>query len=173
MQILQNYYYKIIKQDLLTKYTFTNYLEIPQFEKVVLRFNVNQVSLKSLLPSLAGLLLISSQKPSIKYANKANIVLRVKGGSVISCKVDLRSKDMFFFMEKLIFFVLPKMKGFSYVIQQQVLSFKIENIFLFKELEKEYEHFQDLPSLNVNVFFKAKNYSEIIGLLSAIKFPIK
>lgn len=173
MQTLYYYYNKIIKQDLLTKYTYSNYLEIPRFEKIVLRFNVNQVSLKSILPSLAGLFLISSQKPSLKYSNKVNVILRVKGGSIISCKVDLRSKDMFFFMEKLIFLVLPKMKGFSYAIQQQVLSFKIENVFLFKELEKEYEHFQDLPYLNVNIFFRAKNRSEIIGLLSAIKFPIK
>ena len=42
---------------------------------------------------------------------------------------------------------------------------------LFKEIEKDYEFFQSLPKLNVNLVFKARFKEEIFCLLSAFKFP--
>ena len=47
----------------------------------------------------------------------------------------------------------------------------IDNIFLFKEIEKDYEFFQSLPKLNVDLVFKARFKEEIFCLLSAFKFP--
>ena len=42
---------------------------------------------------------------------------------------------------------------------------------LDKEIEKEYDYFQDLSKLNINLVFKANNKSEIIAFLGALKFP--
>lgn len=173
MSILNYYYKHIVRQDLLTKFSYANCLEIPQLKKIVLRFNVSQSSLKNLLPSITGLLLISSQKPSLVISKKINITLKIKSGSAVSCKVDLRAAEKYFFLEKIIFLVLPRLKGFHYRIQQKNVNFKIDNIFLFKELEKEYEYFQDLPKLNINLFFKARTLSEIAAFLTAIKFPVR
>lgn len=173
MQILQSYYNTVVKQDLLTKFYYVNCLEIPSLEKIVLRFNVTQTSLRNLLPALAALFLISSQKPYLLTTKRINLTLRMKSGVAVSCKVDLRNKEKFFFLERLLFFVIPRSKDFYYTVQQKSVNFALENAFLFKEIEKDYEYFQDLPRLNVHLFFRAKDHTDIVGFLSALKFPLK
>lgn len=171
MYVLQYYYTNVLKQDLLTKFNYENPLQIPTLKKVVLNFGVSQSTLRHLFPSLTALLLISSQKPSMQPSKKPNIRLKVKGGVAIGCKVDLRGKEKFLFFEKLVLCILPRLKNFQYTITDRDLFFKIDNLFLFKELEKEYDYFQDLPALNVNLNFRAQNSLEIYNLLSALKFP--
>jgi large subunit ribosomal protein L5 len=171
MQTLNYYYKHIIRQDLLTKFCYTNCLEIPKLERMVLRFYLSQPSLKNLLPCLTALLLISSQKPLVKVTKKIKVTLRLKGGSAISCKVDLRSREKYFFLEKFIFLILPRLKNFRFGIQQNSVNFKIDNLFLFKELEKEYDYFQYLPPLSGTFFFKCQKTEEIKSFLSILKFP--
>nr|AML60756.1 ribosomal protein L5 [Monodopsis sp. MarTras21] len=172
MTLLYYYYTNTIKQDLLTKFVYENVQQLPSLNKIVLNFAVSQATLKNLLPSLGALLLISSQNPCLVASKRLNLILKVKGGVTIGCKVDLREKDMFLFLEKLIFNVLPRLKAFRYTIMEKNVFFKVNNIFLFKEIEKEYEYFQDLPRLDVNLNFKATSSKEIQAFLSALKFPL-
>ena len=171
MYVSQYYYTNVLKQDFLTKFNYENSLQIPFLNKVVLNFGVSQSTLRSLLPSLAALLLISSQKPYMVPSKKPNIRLKVKGGVAIGCKVDLKGKEKILFFEKLVLSVLPRLKNFQYTVTGKNVFFKIDNLFLFKELEKEYDYFQDLPKLNVNLNFRAQTSLEVINLLSALKFP--
>lgn len=161
----------MLKQDFLTKFNYENSLQIPSLNKVVLNFGVSQSTLKSLLPSLAALLLISAQTPYMLPLKKPNIRLKVKGGVAIGCKVDLRGKQKILFFEKLVLYILPRLKNLQYTVTDNNIFFKIDNLFLFKELEKEYDYFQDLPKLNVNLNFRAQTSLEVINFLSALKFP--
>ncbi len=171
MPILQYYYLNVIKQDLLTKFVYLNVLEIPSLNKIVLNFGLSQSTLRTLIPALSALLLISSQKACLVASKRPLLSLKVRGGVAIGCKIDLRGKNMFLFLEKLIFYVLPRLKDFQFIVSGNNLFFKIDNLFLFKEIEKEYDYFQELPKLSVNVNFKAKNAVEVRSLLFAFKFP--
>jgi large subunit ribosomal protein L5 len=171
MHVSQYYYNNVLKHDFLIKFDYENSLQIPSLNKVVLNFGVSQSTLRSLLPSLAALLLISSHKPYMVPSKKPNIRLKVKGGVAIGCKVDIRGKEKFLFFEKLILYVLPRLKNFQYTVTGNNVFFKIDNLFLFKELEKEYDYFQDLPKLSINLNFRAQSSLEIINFLSALKFP--
>jgi large subunit ribosomal protein L5 len=168
--VLKYYYQNIVKQDLMTKFNYENSLEIPALKKIVIHFGVSHSTLRSLLPSLAALQLVSSQKPYM-VASKTNIRLKVKGGVAIGCKIDLRGKEKDLFLEKLIVYILPRLKNFRYVVAETNVYFKVDNLFLFKELEKEYDYFQDLSKLNVNLNFKAKSSQEVKAFLSALRFP--
>lgn len=173
MKILQSYYNNIIRQELLTKFNYSNSLEIPYLKRIVLHFNVTQTSLKNLLPLITGLFFISSKKPFLRVKKSLNITLKVKSGVTMSCKVDLRGKDLYYFLERLLLFILPSIKEFGYLLQKNTVHFIIENVFLFKEIEKDYEYFQDLPKLNVVLFFSTKAKPEILAFLKLIKFPLK
>ena len=171
MYTFKYYYDNVLKQDFLTKFDYENAHKIPFLNKVVLSFGVSQSTLRNLLPSLAAILLVSSQKPCMVISKKTALTLKVKGGVAIGCKIDLRGANKFLFFEKLVFFILPRMKNFRYLIAKNNVFFKLDNLFLFKEIEKEYNYFQDLPKLSVNLNFKAQNSREVLAFLSAFNFP--
>nr|AHX24987.1 50S ribosomal protein L5 [Nannochloropsis oculata] len=171
MYTLKYYYEYILKQDFLTIFTYQNSLKIPLLNKIVLNFGASQSTFKNLLPSLAAILLLSSQNPCIVISKKTTLTLKVKGGVAIGCKIDLRGANKFLFFEKLVFSILPRIKNFRYIVTENNVFFKLDNLFLFKEIEKKYDYFQDLPQLNVNVNFKAQNPQEVLAFLSACKFP--
>ena len=138
--VLKYYYKNIIKQDLITKFNYENAYEIPALKKIVINFGVTHSTLRNLLPSLAALLLVSSQKPYM-VASKTNIRLKVKGGVAIGCKINLRGKEKDLFLEKLVVYILPRLKNLRYVVADTNVFLKVDNLFLFKELEKEYDYF--------------------------------
>ncbi len=171
MYTFKYYYEYILKQDFLTKFTYQHSLKIPLLNKIVLNFGASQSTLKNLLPSLTAILLLTSQRPSIVISKRTTLTLKIKGGVAIGCKIDLRGVNKFLFFEKLIFCILPRIKNFRYTVTRNNVFFKLDNLFLFKEIEKKYDYFQDLPQLNININFKAQNSQEVLAFLSACKFP--
>lgn len=169
------YYYKnVLKREFLTKYVYKNVYQLPKLKKIVLCLSFSQISLRGLLPLLSALTLISSQKPYLLTSNRPMVLLRLKSGLPIGCKVDLRGQQLFFFFEKLIFSILPRLKDFSLNFRKNVLFLSIPNLFVFKEIEKDYEYFPDLPSLNVVfVFVNSNKKREIMDFLAAFHFPLK
>lgn len=171
MSAFKYYCNAILRQDFLTKFSYQNASELPELSQIVLSFGLSHTTLRKLLPSMAALLLISSQKSCLSLSKKTSFTLKLKGGVAIGCKINLRGKNKFLFFEKLVFYILPRMKNLRYVVADKNVFFKLDNLFLFKELEKEYESFQDLPKLSVNLNFKARKSQEIWAWLSALNFP--
>lgn len=172
-----NYKYndnKIIKQNLLTKFVYINCFEIPCVDKVILRFNITQESLKILLPTASAIFIITTQKPSLKLYKKIQITLSAKSGIYLSCKLILRKDRKDIFLENLVFFIFPKIKDINYFFYNKVFQFDIKNVFLYKELENDYDYFQDLPKLNVSMYFNnIKNFTEVYVFLFCLNFPFK
>lgn len=174
MSFFHYYYNNILKREFLTKYIYKNVYQLPKIKKIVLCLSFSQTSLKGLLPLLSALTLVSSQKPYLLTSSRPVILLRVKSGLPVGCKVDLRGQQLFFFFEKLIFSILPRLKDFSLRFRKNVLFLSFPNLFVFKEIEKDYEYFADLPSLNITFVFATYNRkSEIIDFLGAFHFPLK
>lgn len=174
--VLYYYYRNIVKQDLLTKFCYNNVAQIPGLKKISLSFQVSQSSLRQLLPFLSSLTIVSMQKPYLLTSNRVNLVLKLRKGVPIGCKVSLHKKQIYAFLERLLFFVLPQYKGSSkpiFRVGKKNIFFTLDNLFSFKEVEKEYENFQDLPKLHVSFVVNSKEKEEILSLLTALKFPIK
>jgi len=172
MSFIQYYYYNVLKQELLTKYFYKNVYQIPRLTKVVISLSLSQTSLKTLLPLISALTIISSQRPSIVTSKRVYVTLKVKSGLPIGCKVDLRGKLKFLFFEKLIFSILPRLKEFSVGLQKNIVSVSIFNLFIFKEIEKDYEYFPNLPKLNIHLVLNIYATKEIIDFLVALRFPV-
>lgn len=176
MSVLYYYYKNIVKQDLLTKYNYNNFAEIPSLKKICLSFQVSQSSLRQLLPLMSALTLASLQKPCFLRSNQINLVLKLKKGYPIGCKVSVRGKKMYDFLESILFLIFPQTKGSSlpfFRIGKRAAFLSLENPFLFREIEKEYENFQELPRLHLTMVINAEKKEEILSLLSALKFPVK
>lgn len=162
------------KQDLLTKFYYKNLFQLPKIEKISLTFTVTSSSLKSVLPCLSALTLISSQKACLFPIKKTKIFLKMKTGSLIRCQVDLRGKQKYSFLLSFVMLLSPQLKDFQgFSVNGRSVFFRIENLFIFKTIEKEYEHFPDLPSLSGNIFLKASSPIEVGAFLSCFSIPLK
>ena len=78
MNILENYYKKVIKYDLINKFVYTHLSEIPQLKKIVLNFGCENFELKNIASALLSLELITSKRGSLTRAKRANILLKIR-----------------------------------------------------------------------------------------------
>ena len=121
--------------------------------------------------------LITNQQILTTKSKKNNIIFKIKKGDIMGCKVTLRKKNIYFFLEKLIIFILPNIKDFQGIIINKkninILNFKINNILNFFELEKEFLKFQNLPAIDVNIKINPLTSYNTFILLNLLNFPIK
>jgi large subunit ribosomal protein L5 len=125
---------------------------------------------------MSAMTLISFQKSYFITSNKSNLILKLKKGVPVGCQVSLRGEAIHIFLERFLFQILPQFKGSLKPIfrfGKENIFFTLDNLFFFKEIEKEYENFQDLPKLNITMVLNSRKKEQAIGLLSALKFPIK
>lgn len=173
---IKNYYQNIIIYDLLTKYNFKNIFQIPKITKICLNIGFKNANIekKKLINILVLLKLITNQKPITTQSKKNNIFLKIKKNSIIGCKVTLRKKNIFIFLEKLIIFIIPNLNSnikFNFE-NKNILNFQIKNILNFFELRREFLKFREIPSIDVSIHTNSKNNKELFNLLNSL-FIIK
>lgn len=172
------YYKKIIKYDILNKFYYSNLRQIPKLKKIVLNFGYNKSDFKQLISGLLALEIISSKKGIITKSSQTNITLKIKKGIPIGCKVILKKNNMYSFYFKLITFIFAKTKQpqklFSHIKSQSTnsLSFKLNTLSSFSELENYYHYFKNLPPLDVTILTTSTLSSELFFLLKSLKFSV-
>jgi len=173
---LKNHYQNVISYDLLTKFNLKNIFEIPQITKICLNIGFKNANIekKKLINLLVLLKLITNQKPIVTQSKKNNIFLKIKKNSIIGCKVTLRKKNIYIFLEKLIIFIIPNMnKKIKLNLQNKnILSFQIKNILNFFELRREFLKFKDIPNIDVSIHTNINNNQELFIFLNSL-FIIK
>ena len=96
---------------------------------------------------------------------------------IVGCKVTLNKKNSYNFLEDLITFVLPNRKDFKgfYINSKSPsnLSFKIDNVLDFFELQNEFLTFSKIPNLNITIKMNSNSTEESKLLLNSLNFPIK
>lgn len=114
--------------------------------------------------------LITNQQILATKSKKNNIIFKIKKGDIMGCKVTLRKKNAFIFLEKLIIFILPNIKNFEGIFINKkslnILNFKIKNILNFFELEKEFLKFQNIPPIDINIKTISSSFNHMYILLN-------
>lgn len=177
MNILENYYKKVIKYDLINKFFYTQIDEIPRLKKIILNFGCKDFEIKSVASALLALELITAKKGSVVRSKRTNLLLKIRKGNPVGCVVVLRNENMYKFLLKLISEVFPNLKDFkgltvSKKLGATSLSFTLKDLINFKELEKQFYLFIKLPPLNVTFVTNAKSRKELLYLLYSFKLPL-
>lgn len=170
---LQNHYKNITIYNFLTKVNIKNLFEIPKITKIFLNigFQDANINKKKLINIIVLLKLLTNQKPLLTKSKKNNIFLKIKKNSIIGCKITLRKKNIFIFLEKLLFFIGPNLRKLNFQ-KQNILNFQIKNILDFFELKTEFLKFKDIPPIDVSIHTNIKNNNELFLLLNLL-FLIK
>lgn len=168
----------VVKYDLVSKFNYKNTHQIPVFKKIILSFTLKELNFKRLLQSTAALELIGNQAAILLHSKKANISLKIRKGNPVGCKIILRKKNLSTFLTKLILFILPDIKAFEPIKFKEKkrklnsLSFLLEDLLSFPELEKQFELFQKLPQLNISIVLSSGDTKEFPIFLTSFRFPI-
>ena len=114
MARLLDEYNQTIAKAVAQKFNLTNVMAIPKLEKIVINMGVGRATQdKALLDSAVdSLSKISGQKPQVTKATVSVSGFRLREGNEIGCKVTLRGKRMYEFLDRLITIALPRIRDF-------------------------------------------------------------
>ncbi len=107
-------YKKEILPDLQKKFNRKNVLSIPRLEKITINMGVGKAieDKNKLEVSQQQLTMIAGQKAVITKAKKAISAFRLREGLANGCKVTLRGRKMYEFLDRLINVALPRIRDF-------------------------------------------------------------
>ena len=176
MQFIENFYIKTVLYDLINKFNYKTSKKIPKIKKMVLNFSCKNNDIKYLSTSLLALELITNQKGKMTNTKKSNVLLKIRKGNPVGCKVTLRKKRLITFFSKLIVEIFPKLKNFDgFIINKKnnSYSYKLRDPFAFPELEEHYYLFNTLAALNITIVTNTETKEELKFILNSLKFPLK
>ena len=177
MHFLENFQNQVLKYDLINKFYNRKIHDLPQLKKIVLNFGSKKNDLKQLVSSLLAFELISSQRAFLTTTKKSNILLKIRKGQPVGCKVTLQNQSLLNFFGKMILKVFPTLKTFNnsksiQKLKKKVFYYEIYEIFNFSELENYYYLFHNLPKLDIFVVTTAKNKEELFFVLNSFQFSL-
>ncbi len=107
-------YRKEIVPALEQKFGYTTPLQAPRLKKIVVNMGVGEAitDIKILDKAADELALITGQKPLIRRAKQAIANFKIREGLPVGCKVTLRQKMMYEFLDRLINVALARIRDF-------------------------------------------------------------
>lgn len=177
MNFLEIFHLKALKYDLFNKFLYKKTKHFPKIKKIIFNFTCDQNNLKYLSSILLTLQLITYQKSKITTSKQSNIFLKIRKGNPVGCKVTLRKYALFYSITNFLINIFPKLKNFtgfkvSKTYQFNTFSYTIKDILIFSELSNYYHLFNNLPKLKITLVTNAKTKTELLFLLTTLKFPI-
>jgi len=156
---------------------YTNIMETPTLEKVVVSVGVGSVQDKKKLELIADRLAqITGQKASVKKARQSIASFKVREGDVSGYMVTLRGKRMNDFVTKLINIALPRTKDFRGVSRGSIdemgnytLGIKEHTIFP----ETSDEELKDVFGIAITFVTTATTQKEAVAYLSHLGLPFE
>ena len=112
-RLLEEYKTRIVGE-LQTELDHKNPLAVPRLEKIVVSMGVGEAvqDRKRLDAAVGHLSQLAGQKAQVCRARKSISGFRLRQGQPIGCRVTLRGKRMFEFLERLITLALPRVRDF-------------------------------------------------------------
>jgi large subunit ribosomal protein L5 len=111
---LQEKYAKEILPGLAEKFGRTNPFSLPRLKKIVVNMGVGKAiaEKKYMEDAVEALRQITGQKPLITLSRKAIANFKLRENLPIGCKVTLRGKRMWEFLDRLVSIALPRVRDF-------------------------------------------------------------
>lgn len=178
MAKLHDYYRDELVNKLKETLGYRSVMQVPRIEKITLNMGVGEaVADKKLLENAAAdLAIISGQKPVITRARKSVAGFKIRKGYPIGCKVTLRGKLMWSFLERLIQMALPRSRDFRGLSPKSFdgrgnYSMGVREQIIFPEID--YDKVDRMRGLDITITTTAKSDDEGHALLAAFGFPFR
>jgi large subunit ribosomal protein L5 len=176
MARLQEYYRDVVRGEMQKRFGYANPMQIPKLDKVVLNMGVGEATQdsKKLQSAMAELALISGQKPAVCRARKSVANFKLREGMAIGCKVTLRKRRMYEFVDRLINIALPRVRDFRGVPAKSFdgrgnFAMGLREQIIFPEIN--YDNVDEMRGLDVVICTTARTDEEARALLEQFRMP--
>ena len=113
MPLLYEHYKKVVVEQLMKGGHYTNRMQVPKVEKVVINMGINSNHDKDVLTEAQQeLATITGQKPIVTKAKKSISNFKVRKDMPVGVKVTLRGARMYEFLERFFNAALPRIRDF-------------------------------------------------------------
>ncbi|MDR3599646.1 MAG: 50S ribosomal protein L5 [Desulfosporosinus sp.] len=178
MARLKDRYLNEIAPALQQKFAYSNVMQIPKVDKIVINMGVGEAvqNSKAIDSAVGDLMKITGQKPVVTKAKKSIAAFKLREGMAIGCKVTLRGQRMYEFMDRLLNVALPRVRDFRGVSAKAFdgrgnYTLGIKEQLIFPEME--YDKIDKLRGMDVVFVTTAKSDEEARELLRGFGMPYR
>ncbi|WP_084399665.1 50S ribosomal protein L5 [Henriciella aquimarina] len=171
-------YKEEIRTKLQEQFSYSNEMQVPKLDKVVINMGVGEAvaDSKKIKTALAELERISGQKPVPTKARKSIAGFKLREGMVIGAKVTLRRDRMYEFLDRLTTMALPRVKDFRGLNGKSFdgrgnYAMGLKEQIVFPEIN--YDDIEDIRGMDIIVCTTATTNEEAKALLSHCGFPFR
>ena len=111
---IEVYYRETVVPKLMERFNYKNVMMVPRLQKISVNIGVGEAAQepKLLETAMQELGQITGQKPQIRKAKKAVSNFKLREGQAIGCRVTLRSKIMYEFLDRFVSVAVPRIRDF-------------------------------------------------------------
>jgi large subunit ribosomal protein L5 len=173
---LKSDYQDRITKAMTEKFGYTNGMQVPRIEKIVLNMGVGDAvqDKKKVDTAAAELELIAGQKPVITRAKKSIAGFKLREGMPIGAKVTLRGDRMYEFLDRLVTIAMPRIRDFRGLNPKSFdgrgnYAMGLKEQLVFPEIS--YDKIDKVRGMDIIVTTSAKTDDEARELLRLFNFP--
>lgn len=178
MSRLKDIYNEQIIDAMVEKFAYSNKLQAPRIEKIVINMGVGEAkdNAKVLENAVGDMEKISGQKPVITRAKKSVAAFKLREGMPIGCKVTLRGEKMYEFLDRLVNLALPRVRDFRGVDATAFdgrgnYALGLKEQIIFPEIE--YDKIDKVRGMDVIIVTTANTDEESRELLRQFGMPFQ
>jgi large subunit ribosomal protein L5 len=167
-----------IRAKLKEEFKYTNEMQIPRLEKIVINMGVGEATAdsKKLTSAIEALTAIAGQKPVATKAKKSIAAFKLREGMSVGAKVTLRKDQMYEFLDRLVTIALPRVKDFRGLNGKSFdgrgnYAMGIKEHIVFPEIN--YDQIEQIWGMDIVVCTTARTDDEARALLKEFDFPFR
>ena len=176
MTRLEKIYREKVVPVLQKEFSYSSVMQLPGIEKVSLNIGMGAASQNNKLmeEAVAELTAIAGQKVIVTKARKSVANFKVREGMNIGAKVTLRGDRMYYFADKLMNIVLPRVRDFRGVSGKSFdgrgnYAMGVKEQLIFPEIN--YDDVDKVRGMNIVFVTSAKTDEEAKALLAFMGMP--
>jgi large subunit ribosomal protein L5 len=173
---LKSEYRQRIRAAMKEQFGYTNEMQIPKLDKIVINMGVGEAvaDSKKINSAMGDLAKIAGQKPIATKARTSIAGFKLREGMTVGCKVTLRKDQMYEFLDRLITIALPRVKDFRGLKPTSFdgrgnYAMGLKEHIVFPEIN--YDQIDQIWGMDIIVTTTAKTDDEARALLKEFQFP--
>jgi large subunit ribosomal protein L5 len=163
---------------MMQEFRYKSAMQVPRLEKIVINLGLGEAiqNIKLLESAQTELTAIAGQKPVVTKAKKSIAAFKLREGMPIGCMVTLRRDRMYFFMDKLMNVVLPRVRDFRGVSEKAFdgrgnYTLGVKEQIIFPEID--YDKIDKVKGMNITIVTSARTDEESKFLLKLLGMPFR
>ena len=178
MARLHEHYQKTVVPALMEKFEYSSVMQVPRITKITLNMGVGEAvtDKKVMQAAVDEMTRIAGQKPVVTKARKSVAAFKIREGWPIGCKVTLRRRQMYEFLDRLISVAFPRVRDFRGVSPRAFdgrgnFSVGLKEQIVFPEID--YDKVDSIRGLNISFVTSATTNDEGRELLASLGMPFR